>query len=235
MALDLCQSEDPKKTTTAERGPVSENDRQMISKYKVFSRSYDNVFYLLERLVFWKDEMDPRAVLVRKIPDDDLSILDVCCGTGRDSLALAKSNNTITGIDLSPHMLARARKKARMKGLTNTSFHQMNATEVGFQDQEFDVIVSSFALHEMDYEPMITALKEMHRVLKKGGRIYLVDYGREDHPVLQWVFSAYLKISYPQRVHEFLDYDWNKILGDIGFRLDAIEKCRVSRLICAMK
>ena len=97
------------------------------------------------------------------------------------------------------------------------------------------MIVSSFALHEMDYELMVTALKEMLRVLKTEGTAYLVDYGREEVFLNQWLFAAYLKLSYPRRVREFLDYDWNQILTSTGFRMDSIERYRASRLICATK
>jgi demethylmenaquinone methyltransferase/2-methoxy-6-polyprenyl-1,4-benzoquinol methylase len=214
---------------------VTASDREMISKYRVFSLTYDNLFYGLERLVFLNEKMDPRAALVRRVPDNNLRVLDVCCGTGRDSIALANSGNRVTGIDMSPDMLALAKKKIRKLGVQSVSFLRMKATEIGFHDEAFDVIVSSFALHEMDYDAMMAALKEMYRLLKKDGRLYLVDYGREESVVLQWMFSAYLKVCYPKRVLEFLDYDWSRILAGIGFHLDAIDKCRVSRLMSARK
>ena len=65
----------------------------MILKYKVFSKIYDNLFYLLEKIVFLNEKIDPRAALDQKIPNDNLRILDVCCGTGRDSIAIAKPSS----------------------------------------------------------------------------------------------------------------------------------------------
>ena len=75
----------------------------------------------------------------------------------------------------------------------------------------------------------------MSRVLRTGGKAYLVDYGREDAFLNQWLFTVYLKLSYPQRVREFLDYDWSQILTSTGFQMDSIEGYRASRLICATK
>lgn len=70
---------------------------------------------------------------------------------------------------------------------------------------------------------------------RTGGTAFFVDYGREEAFLSQWLFADYLRLSYPRRVREFLDYDWNQILTSTGFRMDSIESYRASRLICAKK
>ena len=120
------------RSTIPEGAALSGSDEKMMAKYKVFSKTYDNLFYLFERTIFSQKEMDPRAALLRKIQGNRLRVLDVCCGSGRDSIAIAQgdSSNTITGVDLSPDMLARANRQARKLGLKNASFHQMDATRL---------------------------------------------------------------------------------------------------------
>ncbi len=210
------------------------NNTKMILKYKIFSKIYDNIFHLMENILFLNKNKSPRYALGCKIPNNNLDVLDVCCGTGRGSVFFAKSNNTITGIDLSPHMLALAEEKINKLESHNISFLQMDAAKMNFSDKEFDAVISSFGLHEFDYDSMMSVLKEMYRVLKEGGKLYIVDYGEEDS-FIKLIFSVYLKICYPQRVQEFLKYDWDQILSSLGFQFDIIEKYRISRLICATK
>ncbi|MCP4344693.1 MAG: class I SAM-dependent methyltransferase [Desulfobacterales bacterium] len=210
------------------------SNTKMILKYKIFSKIYDNIFHLMENILFLDKNKNPRYALGCKVPNNNLRILDVCCGTGRGCVPFAKSSDTVTGIDLSPHMLALAEEKINNLQSHNISFLQMDATDMNFSDKEFDVIVSSFGLHEFDYDSMISVLKEMYRVLKEGGKLYVADYGKEDSS-LNLIFSVYLKICYPQRVQEFLNYDWDQILSSLGFQFDLIEKYRISRLICATK
>ncbi len=82
---------------------------------------------------------------------------------------------------------------------------------------------------------MTSVLKEKFRVLKKGGKLYIVDYGEESSFLYKLIFSIYLKICYPERIMDFLTYDWEQIQSSINFQFESIEKYRISRLICATK
>ena len=111
----------------------------------------------------------------------------------------------------------------------------MDAANMGFQDERFDVITVSFGLHDMEYDLMLSVLKEMYRVLRQGGRLYILDYEKEGMLLKQLIFSLYLRISYPRRIKEFLRYDWNAILSEIGFRPGSAETYTVSKLVSATK
>ncbi|MCP3923745.1 MAG: class I SAM-dependent methyltransferase [Desulfobacterales bacterium] len=211
------------------------NNTKMKQKYKTFSIIYDNIFKLLENLIFMNKKNSPRYALGSKIKNNNLQILDVCCGSGRASLPFAGSTNTIVGIDLSSDMLALAKKKNGKTRSQNVSFLQMDATKIDFPDEKFDVVMSSFALHEMNSDLMTSVLMEKYRVLKKGGKLYIVDYGEEYSFLNKLIFSTYLKICYPERIMDFLKYDWDQILSSIHFQFDYIEKYKISRLICATK
>ena len=207
--------------------------RQIALKFKLLASFYD-----LFDLVFRLDRnRNPRYALARKIPNQPWRILDVCAGTGNSAIVVAEANdrNEIIGIDLSADMIAVAESKIRKRRLGGVRIEPMDATRMSFQDGEFDVAMVSFGLHELDYPLMMRILKEMCRVLKDGGKLYIVDYEREAGVVTNLLFSAYLWLFEPRHMAQFLRYDWTKILLSVGIRVDGVEKHFFSKLISATK
>lgn len=96
--------------------------------------------------------------------------LDVGCGTGNYTIELAKRGLKTTGIDSSEEMLALAEEKARRKGLEIT-FQRADAMNLPFPESSFEMVISTGLLCFL-VEPE-TALIEMHRVLKPGGRLVI--------------------------------------------------------------
>ncbi len=100
------------------------------------------------------------------------SVLDVGTGTGVVALLAAKKTaegGKVHGIDLSEGMLATARTKAEKLGLEeNVKFSQMDAENLEFDPETFDAVVSLFAL--LHFPNPLTALKEIYRVMRPGGR-----------------------------------------------------------------
>jgi demethylmenaquinone methyltransferase/2-methoxy-6-polyprenyl-1,4-benzoquinol methylase len=166
-----------------------------------------------------------------------LRILDVCFGTGNSTLLVAKNNNKnmITGLDLSADMLKVANRKIRKEGLSNIKMIRMDAAHMELEDESFDVATSSFGLHEMEYAVMKMIIKEMNRVLKEGGKLYLVDYRIQDTAIKRFLFRVYLLLTSPPHVKEFLKYDWESIMKECGFRIDKIEPYKISQIICATR
>jgi ubiquinone/menaquinone biosynthesis C-methylase UbiE len=203
----------------------------MQSKYKTLSRFID----LYEFIFLFKKDKNPRYALAKKIGNRNLHILDVCFGTGNGSKAFWETNNITVGVDLSYDMLAAAKRKILRQSRRNVFALQMDAANMGLQGERFDVIMVSFGLHDMEYDLMLCVLEEMYRVLKEGGKLFILDYEKEGMLLKQLIFSIYLKISYPQHVQEFLRYDWNDILSGIGFQMDSVEIYTVSKLVAATK
>ena len=202
-------------------------------KYWLLSFFYDFV----EIFFHFNPETSPRHGLARLIPNEDLRILDVCFGTGNNTLLLAKNNdkNTITGLDLSADMLKVANRKIRKRGLSNIETIRMDAADMDLDDESFDVATSAFGLHEMEYPVMESIIKEMHRVLKKGGKLYLVDYRIQDTAMKRFFFRVYLLLTSPPHVKDFLRYDWKAIMKECGFFIDKIESCKISQILCATR
>jgi SAM-dependent methyltransferase len=96
--------------------------------------------------------------------------LEVGCGTGIFLERVAASGATITAVDLSTELLARARE--RVKGMANVALARGNAEEMPYPDRSFDAVYGSSILHHLDLE---RALREIHRVLRPGGAIVFAE------------------------------------------------------------
>lgn len=108
------------------------------------------------------------------------SVLDIGCGTG--SLAIAAKrrvgpSGTAQGIDASPEMIARARRKASKAGV-DVTFTDGVVEALPFPDGQFDAVLSTLMLHHLPREARQQCAREMRRVLKPGGRVLAVDFGR---------------------------------------------------------
>ena len=106
-------------------------------------------------------------------------VLDIGCGTG--SLAIAAKRQvgqtgTVIGIDASPEMLARARKKAKNAGM-QIEFRNEAAEALSFANGQFDAVLSTVMLHHLPEEARKQCVREIRRVLKPGGRLLAVDFG----------------------------------------------------------
>ncbi|MBN1621194.1 MAG: methyltransferase domain-containing protein [Endomicrobiales bacterium] len=203
--------------------------KNVLIQYRFVSIIYD----FLDLVFFPSEHNNPRYELAKKIPNDDLSVLDVCCGTCVGTTIIARKNNknSIIGIDISPDMLSIAEKRIKKHNIRNLSVRKTDAENTKFNDNTFDVVTVSLVLHELQHETIINILREIQRVLKNNGRLYILDYRKDEG----FLFSLYLKIFEPKHTSVFLEYDWNKILNSIKFGLNRIEHFPYSQLIDATK
>jgi ubiquinone/menaquinone biosynthesis C-methylase UbiE len=108
---------------------------------------------------------------------DGLRVLEIGCGTGNVTVRAKRAHPgaDLTGSDPDPLALARAQRKAR--GLSGIRFELAYAQELPYADGEFDRVLSSMMLHHLDEDVKVGALAEVHRVLRPGGRLHIVDIG----------------------------------------------------------
>ena len=105
-------------------------------------------------------------------------VLEVGVGTGL-SLPCYGSQLTITGIDLSPEMLAKARDKVTNKKLDNvTGLHEMDAGALAFPDESFDTVVAMYVMTVVPDPERV--MRELERVCAPGGEVILVNHFSED-------------------------------------------------------
>src|SRR5207344_784693 len=87
----------------------------------------------------------------------------------------------VTGVDPSAALLARARKKAR-RARSGIAFELSGGEALPFPDRSFDLVLSSLVLHHLSHDALRSSAHEMHRVLKPGGRLLIVDIGGRQDP-----------------------------------------------------
>lgn len=106
--------------------------------------------------------------------DDGSRVLDVACGTGSMSLAIADKAITVTGIDLDPDMIVTARRAAVRKKISNVNFELHDASDLSmYADNEFDVACTSMSIHQFEVSLAVEILNEMKRIAHK---LIIVDY-----------------------------------------------------------
>lgn len=106
------------------------------------------------------------------VGDTPKKILDVGAGTGFLSCFFAELGHDVTGIDLSPGMLAVARRKAERDGL-KINFKEGDAENTGEATEAYDIVVNRHLLWAMPHPQ--DAVNEWARVLKKGGKLIIID------------------------------------------------------------
>lgn len=128
------------------------------------------------------DLLDPPATAIA---------LDIGCGPGHTSVALAQriGSGAVTGVDFSPAMVEHAR--ARWSEVARLTFHEDDAEQLSLPDGAFDIVTSSFTL--MYCYDALAAVTHMARVLRPGGRMLTLVWGRHDRvwwsPVIDIVES----------------------------------------------
>lgn len=111
------------------------------------------------------------SFILSKVQPTD-QVLDMGCGTGRFTIPLAQHAAAVTGLDLSPAMIAQARQKAEQAGV-RVAFHESDMATMPFEDGTFDVVTSMLALMHIPLESRQQVFLEATRVLKPGGRMVI--------------------------------------------------------------
>ncbi len=119
----------------------------------------------------------------------NIHFLDIGCGTGfavAEAARLAKNKGRFFGIDLSDKMIEKA--KSNFSGRDNFHFMQADAESIPLDDDFFDVIICTNSFHH--YLHPDKAVKEMHRLLKKGGKACILDLTADN-----WILKTVDKIA----------------------------------------
>ena len=117
------------------------------------------------------------------------TLLDAGVGTGRN-FPYYPDNTKVTGIDLSPAMLDRARRRRDKLG-TSVDLKEMDVTEMDFADDSFDAIVSTFLFCVLDAEHQQPALEELCRVCRPGGSIHILEYAITENPLQRFMMKLW--------------------------------------------
>lgn len=101
------------------------------------------------------------------------TVLDVACGGGNVVCAFARVTRHVTGIDMTPAMLARAGRMAQDQNLANVTWRQGDVVALPYDDASFSIVVTRFSFHH--FQDPLRVLKEMRRVCAPGGSVLVAD------------------------------------------------------------
>jgi demethylmenaquinone methyltransferase/2-methoxy-6-polyprenyl-1,4-benzoquinol methylase len=175
---------------------MQESKEQRVHRtFEKISEKYDlmNSVISFQRHIAWRQKT-MELMNVRK----GSSALDLCCGTADWTIALANEVGTsgkVVGLDFSKNMLSVGQKKVDELKLTQVELIHGNAMSLPFEDHSFDYVTIGFGLRNVpDY---IQVLKEMHRVLKPGGKAVCLETSQPELPVIKQFYYVYFRYVMP--------------------------------------
>lgn len=114
------------------------------------------------------------GALIELVPEDaQANWIDVACGPGVISRAMASRVGSVSGVDLTSAMIEEAERRAREEGIDKVSFILGDATELDFADATFDGAITRLSLHHIPVPGRVVA--EMTRVVRPGGWVLVSD------------------------------------------------------------
>ena len=132
----------------------------------------------------WKDRF------VRRVkPRAGESILDMAGGTGDIAFRMQSSGAFITVADINPDMLGVGMERSEKREIGGLAWSEQNAETLSFDDKSFDAYTIAFGIRNVTHIDM--ALREAHRVLKRGGRFFCLEFSTTLWPGFAEVYDAY--------------------------------------------
>ncbi len=186
-------------------GKDGEKSRQVEQMFDSIAPTYDKLNHLMS---FDIDRSWRRKAIDILKPYKPQRILDVATGTGDFAMLAAQRLRPaqIDGVDLSEGMMRIAAEKFRTAGLepTEARFEQMDCTEMTFDDNTFDAVISAFGIR--NFQSLDKGLAEMCRVLKPGGHLSIVELSEPKAFPMRQLFGIYS--------HTFLPFYGRLVSGD---------------------
>lgn len=146
----------------------------------------------------------------------DARVLDLGCGAGHVSYQVAPLAGTVVAYDLAPEMLAIVAATARERGLDNITTAQGAAEQLPFPDRQFDLVFSRYSAHH--WSDLGGALREVHRVLKPGGRAAFVDIAGAPRPLLDTHLQTVEVLRDPSHVRDYTPAEWLQWVAQAGLK-----------------
>ncbi len=180
-------------------GQLADKGEQVELMFDNIASTYDTLNHRLSWNIdrYWRRKAISQ--LARYAPK---SILDIATGTGDFAIMQAESlpQCKITGVDISNGMMEIGRRKAARKNLSDIiSFSKEDCMSLSFGDNSFDAVTAAFGIR--NFENLDLGLKEMHRVMKKGGHLCIIELTSPVRFPMKQLFRIYSHTFLPAYGH----------------------------------
>ena len=144
----------------------------------------------------------------------ETKVLDLCCGSGQATRFLVQYSQDVTGLDVSPVSLERARGN-----VPQAQYVEALAEEMPFGNNQFDLVHTSVAMHEMKPKQLQQIFQEVYRVLKPGGVFAMVDFHKPSNLLFWPGLTIFLWLFETETSWQLLETDLVGLLKDVGFEV----------------
>lgn len=141
-------------------------------------------------------------------------VLDMCCAHGPVTKLLCQKFETVIGLDASPAAIARAQV-----AVPQAKFVESFAQKMPFDNEQFGLVHTSLALHEMSDATLKEIVAEVYRVLKPGGIFALVDFHAPTFPLLWPGLGLFFYLFETDTAWNFIRHDLIEHLQGLGFAI----------------
>jgi len=166
-------------------------------------------------------------------------ILDMAGGTGDIAFRMADKGAKVTVCDINPDMLGVGMERAGKAGIDGLVWQVENAEKLTFPDDSFDAYTIAFGIRNVTDMP--AALREAHRVLKRGGRLYILEFSTSEWPGFGEIYDRYSEHVIPrigkavandedsyrylvESIRRFPRMEaFRAMIGDAGFKSTSVE------------
>lgn len=149
--------------------------------------------------------------------------LDLGCGGGHASFAIAAFVGEVTAYDLSAEMLTAVAAEAARRGFTNLSTRQGAVEKLPFENEQFDFVTTRYSAHH--WQDIRAALREARRVLKQGAHAVFMDAFAPKDSLRDTFIQTIEMLRDPSHVRDYSIAEWSALLGEAGFKVqDIVER-----------
>ena len=144
------------------------------------------------------DKLWRRCLVKQLAKSNPRQVLDIATGTGDLAIQLAKHHKSvnITGVDISENMLSIGREKILKRKLEGRiNLKQANSLSLPFADGEFDAAMVAFGVR--NFEDLSKGITEVHRVLKDGGSLYVLEFSMPSKFPMRNLYRFYFRKVLP--------------------------------------
>jgi demethylmenaquinone methyltransferase/2-methoxy-6-polyprenyl-1,4-benzoquinol methylase len=170
-----------------------EKTRRVAEVFSSIARRYDLMNDLMSGGMhrLWKDRFVNR---VRPRPGEE--ILDMAGGTGDVAFRMARRGARVTVADINADMLEVGKGRAKERAIAGLNWQVENAEALTFADASFDAYTIVFGIRNVT--DISAAIREAHKVLKRGGRFYCMEFSSSEWPGFSTLYEAFASNIIPR-------------------------------------